>query len=226
MVLPGIDAATSRSSYHCHRPSVRLPVMTCWIVTLTSLCIACIPMEERVPIVVGEWCAPDRSAAVACVIDGDTLDVGACTSEGGGEDGERIRLLGVAAPEIGDEEECYGTEAKSFLEWAVAGRSVTLQFDTECTDIYQRTLAWVVMDVDADDDLVPLLLDLDGLGLQEDGSHEVLVNELLIRAGYAEVYEGDLSEDVRYGQRIEEAQADAETDQVGLHDPDECTGDD
>jgi endonuclease YncB( thermonuclease family) len=199
--------------------------MTRLIVPLASLGIACIPMEERVPIVVGEWCASDRNADVACVVDGDTLDVGACTSEEGEEDGERIRLLGVAAPEVGDEEECYGTEAKSFLEWAVASRGVTLQFDTECTDIYERTLAWIVMDVDADDELVPLLLDLDGLGLQEDGSHEVLVNELLVRAGYAEAYEGDLSEDVRYGQRIEEAQADAETDQLGLHDPNECTGD-
>ena len=94
---------------------------------------------------------------------------------------------------------------------------MTLQFDTECTDIYQRTLAWLVLDVDEDDDLVPLLLELDELGLQEDGSHEVLVNELMIRAGYALVYDSDLSEDVRYGQRVEEAAEDAEADQRGLH---------
>jgi endonuclease YncB( thermonuclease family) len=186
--------------------------------SITTLFLACTPLEERVPIVVGQWCDTDRSVDVACVVDGDTLDVGACTSSGSG--GETIRLLGVAAPEIdhgGEGGECFGEEAKSFLDWAVGGRSVTLQFDTECTDIYQRTLAWLVLDVDEDDDLVPLLLELDELGLQEDGTHEVLVNELIIRAGYALVYDSDLSEDVRYGQRIEEAAEDAEADQRGLH---------
>jgi endonuclease YncB( thermonuclease family) len=191
---------------------------------LLGLIQACTPLEERVDIVVGSWCDSDRFAEVGCVVDGDTLDVDGCTNIDGS--GETIRLLGVAAPEIGDQEECYGEEAKSFLDWVVAGRGVTLQFDMECTDIYERTLAWLVLEVDPEDDLVPMLLELDEMGLQEDGSFEILINELMIRAGYAEVYEGDLSNEVRYGQRIEEAAEDAEADQLGLYDPNACVDED
>ena len=201
-----------------------MDVMSCLRSSLLVLLCACTPLEERVPIVVGQWCATDRNVEVACVIDGDTVYVDSCDANG-----ETIRLLGVAAPEIdhGDGgEECFGDEAMDFLSWVLEGRSVTLQFDTECTDIYQRTLAWMVIDVEEDDELVPLLLDLDELGLQQDGSFEVLVKELLIRAGYAEVYDSDLSEDVRYGLRIEEAEADAEAEERGLHDPNACVDSD
>mgnify|MGYP002852874824 CR=1 FL=1 len=180
----------------------------------------CTRAKEPVPIVVGQWCDSDRSAEIACVIDGDTVYADSCDA-----DGEVIRLLGVSAPEIDHGDggaECFGDEALDFLDWVLDGRSVNLQFDTECTDIYDRTLAWMVIDVDEDDDLVPLLFDLDELGLQQDGSFEVLVNELLIRAGYAEVYDTDLSEDVRYGRRIEEAEAEAESEERGLHAADAC----
>lgn len=190
------------------------------------LCIGlgCTPMEERVPIVVGNWCAVDRGAEVACVVDGDTLDVGSCSESS--SDGERIRLLGVSAPEIDHGDgggECGGEEAKSFLDEVLTGRDVTLQFDMECTDIYQRTLAWVVLKLEPDDYLTGYLNDLDDLGLQDDGSYEVLVNEWLVRAGYAYLYEGDLSDEVRYGQRMEEALEDAERQELGLHASDACT---
>ena len=60
--------------------------------------MGCTPMEERVPMVVGNWCAADRGAEVACVVDGDTLEVGSCGASS--SDSERIWLLGVSAPEI------------------------------------------------------------------------------------------------------------------------------
>ena len=112
-------------------------------------------------------------------------------------------------------EECGGEEAKTFLEEVLTDRDVTLQFDMECTDIYQRTLAWVVLQLEPDDYLTGYLSDLDDLGLQEDGSYEVLVNEWLVRAGFAYLYEGDLSDEVRYGQRMEEALEDAERQELG-----------
>ena len=42
-------------------------------------------------------------------------------------------------------------------------------------------------------------------------------------AGYAYLYEGDLSDEVRYGQRMEEALEDAERQELGLHASDACT---
>ena len=186
--------------------------------------LGCTPMEERVPMIVGSWCATDRSAEVACVIDGDTLEVGSCG--GSSSESERIRLLGVSAPEIDHGDggaECGGEEAKAFLDEVLTGRDVTLQFDMECTDIYQRTLAWVVLKLEPDDYLTGYLRELDELGLQDDGSYEVLVNQWLVRAGFAYLYEGDLSDEVRYGQRMEEALEDAERQELGLHAPDACT---
>lgn len=178
------------------------------------LAAGCVDLEEKVHMFDNEWCAPRRSGYVVCAVDGDTVDLDQCSG------GERIRLLGVAAPEIahteGETSECYGEEATAFLEQVVAWRSVNLEFDMDCIDPYGRTLAWVELEGAASDPLVPLLRELDDLGMNDDGSFSVLVNELVIRAGYARIYESDLAENVRYTSRLEEALAEAIAERRGL----------
>ncbi|MCP4446172.1 MAG: thermonuclease family protein [Myxococcales bacterium] len=39
--------------------------------------------------------------------------------------------------------ECYADEAKQFNEDLVAGQTISLVYDTECTDDYERLLAYV-----------------------------------------------------------------------------------
>ena len=69
------------------------------------------------------------------VIDGDTF-------VGQGEEEERVRIIGVNTPET-NEGECYSQEAKSFLINQIFGKWVWLSFDSDCYDIYDRTLAYV-----------------------------------------------------------------------------------
>jgi micrococcal nuclease len=78
---------------------------------------------------------------VARVVDGDTLDV-----EIGGAV-QRVRLLNIDTPETVDPErpvQCLGPEATAFLEGLLpSGTPVTLEYDEERTDRYDRTLAGV-----------------------------------------------------------------------------------
>ncbi len=72
------------------------------------------------------------------VLDGDTIDL---------ESGERIRYLMVDTPEIShsaeEVAECFAEEAKQFNTDLVAGQTVSLAYDTECTDRFDRLLAYV-----------------------------------------------------------------------------------
>lgn len=82
-----------------------------------------------------------REATVRRVVDGDTLVVGRR---------ERIRLVGVDAPEIahrGRTAEPYGAEAAAFTTRLAAGQRVQLHFDAEAgaKDRYGRTLAYVTL---------------------------------------------------------------------------------
>jgi len=92
------------------------------------------------------------------VIDGDTITVSGVGT---------VRLLGVDAPEKTGgyrESERFGDDAARFLRALVDGKLVRLEYDAERTDQYQRTLAYVIL---------------------EDGT---VVNEAIIRAGWAETY--------------------------------------
>ena len=94
------------------------------------------------------------------VTDGDTIVVGAGagihTPDGRPLDGERIRLLGVDAPELGRSggpADCFAEQARAFVLDAVGGRSVTLEFDESrcrppslvaaCRGDFGRLLAYV-----------------------------------------------------------------------------------
>jgi micrococcal nuclease len=79
----------------------------------------------------------DRIVVVAYVFDGDTIET---------SDGERVRLLGIDAPEIAHHEvqgEFFGEESTAWLRQRIGDQSVTLKFGLEPTDRYGRTLAWV-----------------------------------------------------------------------------------
>lgn len=68
------------------------------------------------------------------MLDGDTIEL---TS------GEKIRYLMIDAPEVGNKLECYGDEAKALNTQLVAGKEVQLRYDLECTDRFDRLLAYV-----------------------------------------------------------------------------------
>lgn len=78
-------------------------------------------------------CGPP-SGVVDQVIDGDTIRL---------ESGQRIRYLLVDTPENTSEVECYGPEATQFNTDLVGGAEVELVYDEECTDNFDRTLAYV-----------------------------------------------------------------------------------
>lgn len=91
------------------------------------------------------------------VIDGDTVEL---------VNGERVRYIGVNAPESVDPRkkvECFGKEAAQFNQELVAGKMIRLERDISDRDRYGRALRFVYL---------------------EDGT---LVNETLVREGYASV---------------------------------------
>lgn len=95
---------------------------------LAALAAACSPG--------GSDCGP-TSGTVARVIDGDTIEL---------ESGEAIRYLMVDTPENTSSVECYGPEAAAFNADLVEGKDVEIEYDEECTDRYDRLLAWVSVD--------------------------------------------------------------------------------
>jgi micrococcal nuclease len=82
-------------------------------------------------------CGP-REAVVRRVIDGDTVELAS---------GERVRYLLVDTPEsTGGTVECFGPEARDENRALVEGRRVSLRYDAECRDRYERLLAYVTVD--------------------------------------------------------------------------------
>lgn len=78
-------------------------------------------------------CGPS-SGIVARVLDGDTIEL---------DTGEKIRYLMIDTPEVSGNLECYGEEAKQLNTELVAGKEVKLIYDVECTDRFDRLLAYV-----------------------------------------------------------------------------------
>jgi len=80
------------------------------------------------------------TAQVTRVVDGDTVVVALDGRE------ERVRYIGVDTPETvapGAPVECWGPAASALNRRLVAGRRVTLRFDRELRDRYDRLLAYV-----------------------------------------------------------------------------------
>ena len=142
-------------------------------------------------------CAESREVRVNCVIDGDTFDVGAC-GEGASE---RVRMLGIDASEIahnGKEAECWSDVATTELARMIEGEMVTLTFDAECTDLYDRTLAYVWLPGE-----ITSITTTEG---EIEESDDLMVNEALLKDGTVYRYEND---DLRYEARLDAAQASA-----------------
>lgn len=130
-----------------HMSDIGLGLLLC-LGTVTASGVAC---ESA-----GNDCGPTE-AVVARVIDGDTVEL---------ESGERVRYLLVDTPEISEPSDCFGFEARDFNESIVEGKTVQLSYDVECTDHFDRLLAYV---------------EVEGRS----------VNELLLERGYACVLQID-----------------------------------
>lgn len=105
------------------------------------------------------------------------------------EGGEHVRYLGVDAPETQGTPECYGREATERNRQLVEGKRVRLESDRRDRDRYGRLLRWVWVD-------------------------GTLVNEQLIREGYATVYRDEPT--AKYMDRLLAAEAEARSRGAGL----------
>ena len=190
------------------------------LITLSTGCLYQPPsdldlVKGDVPIVAVGQCQPSRVDRAACVIDGDTFDVGQC----GDDFGERIRMLGIDAPELAhpdQEEECYADLAHRELQRLITGQSVTLTFDVDCEGVFGRTLAYVWLQGD-DAEAVFDPADLDELAdTTEAGDDSVLVNEYLLIRGFARLYDEDFADDIRLFDRLSSAETVARSRGAGL----------
>jgi len=119
--------------------------------------------------------AQDLSGPVVRVIDGDTIVV-----ELDGQN-ERVRYIGIDTPEMNDERPTIrrvASAAKAANARLVAGRRVRLELDAERRDRYGRLLAYVWVG-------------------------DTMVNEALVRAGYAVPY--TVPPNVKYADRFVDA---------------------
>ena len=160
--------------------------------------------NREIPIVVNGWCADERDATILEIVDGDTVKV---------DNGETLRLLGIDAPEIyyegssycTDQESpacCNGVEAEDWLKALLpVGTPVRLSFDLDCEDIYSRTLAYVWLDSSGDT-----------------GEQDLLINEQAIDEGMSRLFDEDIGSalDIRYYERFQTAQTDAQGRAAGL----------
>ena len=126
------------------------------------------------------------------VNDGDTIEVWLNNRH------EHVRLVGIDTHEVGggyQQEECFGPEASRFLKALLnVGGEIWIEQDLEDRDQYGRLLRWVWADF---------------------GTGQVyLLNEALLRAGYAERYRNTPND--RYLEELLAAEAFAQDYQLGL----------
>jgi endonuclease YncB( thermonuclease family) len=135
-----------------------------------------------------------QQVSVTRVVDGDTIEVSPQV-EGTAD----VRLIGVDTPEVFRGEEPCGPEASNFTTERLEGQDVTLEFDEDRVDPYDRALAYV---------WVPVL----------DGE---LFNETLVREGLARV--STFEPNVKYEDRFLAAERQAMDEDLGVWATDPCT---
>lgn len=128
--------------------------------------------------------ATSTYSVVTYVVDGDTLEI---------EGGQRVRLLGIDAPEYGD---CYFTEASEALRAQVLDRRVRLESDETDIDKYGRLLRHVFVSTDPK------------------GSTEQHLNAMLVEEGYASVL--PIPPDRRYRESLRAQMDEAKREGRGL----------
>lgn len=102
------------------------------------------------------------------------------------EGGQRIRYIGIDTPETGG---CFATQSTNKNKELVEGKTIGLEKDVSETDRYGRLLRYVYVG-------------------------EVLINEALVKEGYAQVY--TYPPDVKYNERFLAAQKQARDNNKGL----------
>ncbi|MDG2027205.1 MAG: thermonuclease family protein [Acidimicrobiales bacterium] len=127
------------------------------LLVLAALVVGCTddePVETQSPPAASDSApatVPDQeslppNATVERVVDGDTI-VAVINGES-----ERVRLLGIDTPESVAEnrpDQCYGAESSDYLTTLLPeGSDITLIFDEEARDQYDRLLAYVVRSSD------------------------------------------------------------------------------
>lgn len=117
---------------------------------------------------------------VTRVIDGDTIVL---------ESGERVRYIGIDAPEISRGEQCFSQESKLKNKELVEGKQVRLEKDVSERDRYKRLLRYIYID-------------------------DIFVNDYLVRQGYAKAY--TYPPDVKYSSQFVEAEKEAREGSRGL----------
>ena len=135
-----------------------------------------------------------QQVSVTRVVDGDTIEVSPQI-----ESTADVRLIGVDTPEVFGGVEPCGPEASDFTTERLEGQDVTLEFDEDRVDPYDRALAYV---------WVP---DLDG----------ELFNETLVREGLARV--STFEPNVKYEDRFLTAERQAMDEDLGVWATDPCT---
>lgn len=122
------------------------------------------------------------------IVDGDTiiLDINGVNT--------KVRLIGVDTPESVHNDasrNCvYGEVASEYTKGLLKGKSVTIEYDEERTDKYDRTLAYIYL---------------------PDGT---MLNELLVRNGYAVAKE--YKPNVKYTNILIQAQKEAKENKLGM----------
>lgn len=119
----------------------------------------------------------EKTFNVTNVIDGDTVEI---------ETGEKIRLLGINAPE---ENEHYYKEAKDRLVKLVGGKLVKLEAGSEDKDRYGRLLRYIFIG-------------------------DTFVNLQIVKEGYATVY--IINPDEKYYLDFKKAEKEAKDNKLGL----------
>jgi endonuclease YncB( thermonuclease family) len=131
-----------------HPAGVRLLALTC-LAAATAVLAACSAQPANLE-GADEACSDFVHARVTEVIDGDTFEVellDGATVPGVEGSTTRVRAIGIDTPEVdhsgGGDHECWGLAAWEAAIDELEGREVWLAFDRECTDTYDRTLAYV-----------------------------------------------------------------------------------
>ena len=119
----------------CAQARCRAAVVVVFALLALAAAGGCTDRADRPSATLGFDVVP---ATVTRVVDGDTAIV---TLRGGTR--ERLRFIGVDAPETTTRHEPYGTEASAFAKKRLTGRQVWLQIGIEQRDQYGRLLAYV-----------------------------------------------------------------------------------
>lgn len=134
------------------------------------------PIQQPVP-------NTENLVKVTRVIDGDTIEI---------ESGQKVRLIGVNAPESVDpkrKDQCFGKESSDFTKSLLLEKSVKLEKDVSETDKYGRLLRYVWLD-------------------------SQMVNVTLVKEGFAQV--STFPPDVKYKDKFLVAQNYAKENNLGL----------